>query len=106
MLNADEIYKLTMESAKEWAMADEEYRTLHETDKIVLAEITNHQEGVSFAERKSKALASPEYRLHKTRMVTAKTKANIMLAKYKAAQDLSNNRRTQEVTQRTEMNIR
>ena len=87
-------------------MADEEYRTLHETDKIVLAEITNHQEGASFAERKSKALASPEYRLHKTRMVTAKTKANIMLAKYKAAQDLSNNRRTQEVTARTEMGIR
>jgi len=106
MLNPDEIYRITIESAKEWALSDEKYRTLHETDKIVLAEITNHQEGVSFAERKSKALASPEYRLHKTNMITAKTEANIMLAKYKAAQDLSNNRRTQEVTKRTEMNIR
>lgn len=105
-LNADEIYRLTMEAAKEWAMADEDYRALKETDRIVLAEITNHAEGSSYAERKSKALASPEYRLHKTKMVTAKTKANVMLAKYKAAMDLSNNRRTQEVTHRTEMGIR
>lgn len=99
-LDPDAIYRLTLESAKEWAQADEEYRTLHETDKIVLAEITNHQEGESFAEKRSKALASPEYKLHKTKMVTAKTKANVCLAKYKAAQDLSNNRRTQEVTRR------
>ena len=106
MLNADEIYKLTMESAKEWAQADEEYRSLKETDRIVLAEITNQAQGSSYAERKSLALASPEYKLHKTKMVTAKTKANVMLAKYKAAMDLSNNRRTQEVTARTEMNIR
>jgi hypothetical protein len=106
MLDADKIYQLTMEAAKEWASADEEFRSLKEMDRIVLAEITNHAEGDSYAERKSKALASPEYRLHKTKMVTAKTKANIMLAKYKAAQDLSNNRRTQEVTNRTEMGIR
>jgi hypothetical protein len=106
ILNPDEIYKQTMSAAKEWADADEEWRSLKETDRIVLAEITNRAEGDSYAERKSKALASPEYRLHKTKMVTAKTKANIMLAKYKAAQDLSNNRRTQEVTHRTEMGIR
>jgi hypothetical protein len=63
-------------------------------------------EGNSFAEKKSKALASPEYRLHIDRMIAARTQSNLLKAKLEAVKDLSNNRRTQEVTHRTEMGIR
>lgn len=96
------IYKQLLVAAEEWAKADEEARRLKELDKIILAEITNQTVGDSYADRKSKALASAEYRLHKTQMVTAKTAANVALAKYKAAQALADMRRTQESTRRIE----
>jgi hypothetical protein len=106
MLDADAIYREIMKAAEEWAKADEDARSLKEMDKIVLAEITNQAVGDSFADRKMKALASPEYRLHKTKMVAAKTAANIALARYKAAQALAELRRSQESTRRAEMGMR
>ena len=106
MLNADEIYREIVKAAEEWAKADEDARTLKEMDKIVLAEITNQAIGDSYADRKAKALASPEYKLHKVAMITAKTKANIALAKYKAAQSLAELRRSEESTRRAEMGMR
>ena len=75
-------------------------------DSIVLAEIINRMEGESFAERKSKALGSPEYKLHKTNLIVAKTDANIKLAMYKAAQSLAELRRSEESTRRAEINLR
>ena len=105
-LDADEIYREIMKAAEEWSKADDEARNLKEMDRIILAEITNQALGNSMAEKKSKALASPEYRLHVLRMVAAKTKANIALAKYKAAQSLADLRRSQESSRRAEMNIR
>ncbi len=106
MLNADEIYREIIKAAEEWAKADEESRSLKEMDKIVLAEITNQAIGDSYADRKAKALGSPEYKLHKTKMITAKTKANVALAKYKAAQSLAELRRSEESTRRAEMGMR
>lgn len=105
MLDANKVYEAIVQSAKEWAMADEKWRNLKEMDSIFLAEITNRSEGVSFAERKSKALASPEYKLHKVQTIAAKTEANIKLAMYKAAQNLSELRRSEESTRRAEMKL-
>jgi|SRR5689334_5594552 len=106
MLDADKVYEAIVKAAKEWAEADETWRSLKEMDRLILAEITNQAEGESYAERKSKALASPEYKLHKTKMITAKTEANIKLAMYKAAQSLAELRRSQESTRRAEMGLR
>lgn len=96
------IYKQLLSSSQEWAKADEEARKLKEMDKIVLAEITNQTEGDSYADRKSRALASAEYKLHKEKMIAAKTAANVAMAKYKAMQSLAEMRRTQESTRRAE----
>ncbi len=106
MLDPDEIYREIVKAAEEWAKADEAARSLKEMDKIVLAEITNQAVGDSYADRKAKALASPEYKLHKTKMISAKTVANVALAKYKAAQALADLRRSQESTRRAEMGMR
>ena len=105
MLDADKIYSEIVRTAKDWAVADEKWRSLKETDGIVLAEIANHMEGSSHAERKFKALASPEYKLHKVNLVAAKTEANIKLAMYKAVQNLSELRRSEESTRRAEMKL-
>jgi hypothetical protein len=105
-MDPDRIYEATITAAKEWSVADAEARKLKALERIILSEITNRMEGNSFAEKKSKALASPEYRLHIDRMIAARTQSNLLKAKLEAVKDLSNNRRTQEVTHRTEMGIR
>ena len=105
MLDADKIFERIMAAAEEWKVADEKWRTLKEMEPIVLAEITNQADGESFAERRSKALASPEYKLHKTRKITAETERNILLARYKAAQSWSELRRSEESTRRQEMKL-
>ena len=106
-LDADGIYEKIMESAREWTHADEESRRLVELKPIVLAEIVNQQDqDLSLAARTSLAQASPEYRLHVTNMIAAKTKANMAQARYKAAQSLAELRRSQESSRRAEMNIR
>ncbi len=106
-LDADKIYERIMEAAREWVSADEESRKLHALEKVVLAEITNQEDpALSMAERKSLALARPEYKHHLTLMVAAKTKANATLARYKAAQNLAELRRSQESSRMAEMNIR
>ena len=106
MIDPDKIYQHIMEASREWVEADEEARRLASLEKVVLAEITNHTIGASQAERKSLALASPEYKHHITLMVAAKTKANSTLARYKAAQSLAELRRSQESSRRAEMGIR
>ena len=106
MIDPDKIYTHIMQAAKEWVEADEEARKLSAMEKIVLAEITNQQVAESMAERKSLAIASPEYKLHVTNMVAAKTKANSTLARYKAAQNLAELRRSEESTKRAEMQLR
>ena len=106
-LDPDKIYAHIMECAKEWVSADEESRKLHELQPIILAEIFNRMdESASVAQRKSWAMASAEYKLHITNMVAAKTKANSTLARYKAAQNLAELRRSEESSRRAEMNIR
>ena len=106
-LDPDAIYEKIMEAAREWVSSDEDARRLAKMEKVVLAEITNQQDqSLSHAVRASLALASPEYRLHITNMVAAKTKANITHARYKAAQSLAELRRSQESSRRAEMNIR
>ena len=105
MLDIDKIYKTIIQAAEEWSAADDEARKLKEMQKVILSEIINHTEGESFAERKSIAQASPEYKLHVTNMVTAKTKANLALARYKAAQSLGELRRSEESTRRAEMRL-
>ena len=106
MLDADSIYEKIIAASKEWVAADEESRRLSAMEKIILAEITNHQAAESMAERKSLALASPEYKLHVANMVAAKTKAKTTLARYKAAQSLAELRRSEESSRRAEMNLR
>lgn len=107
MIDPDKIYQHIIAAAKEWTEADEEARRLKALDKIVLAEITNQQDNaLSHAVRLSLALASPEYRLHVTNMVAAKTKANATFARYKAAQSLAELRRSQESTRREEMRLK
>jgi len=107
MIDPDKIYQHIMSAAKEWTEADAEARRLKALDKIVLAEITNQQDqSLSYAVRVSMALASPEYRLHITNMVNAKTLANSTFARYKAAQSLAELRRSQESSRRAEMGIR
>ena len=106
-LDADGIYEKIMEAAREWVSADEEARKLAKLEKVVLAEITNQQDqALSHAVRASLALASPEYRLHITNMIAAKTQANITHARYRAAQSLAELRRSQESSRRAEMSIR
>ena len=106
MIDPDKIYAHIMAAAKEWTVADEEARRLKELQPIVLAEIANQQPDKSMAERKSIALASPEYRHHVTLMVAAKTKANAAFARYKAAQNLAELRRSEESSRRAEMGLR
>ena len=107
MLDPEKIYQSIMEAAKEWVAADEEARRLAKLEKVVLAEISNqHDQSLSYPVRQSLALASPEYRLHITNMVAAKTQANITLARYKAAQSLAELRRSQESSRRAEMGIK
>ena len=106
MIDPDKIYAHIMAAAKEWTVADEEARRLKELQPIVLAEIANQLPDKSMAERRSIALATPEYRHHITLMVAAKTKANATLARYKAAQNLAELRRSEESSRRAEMNIR
>ena len=105
-LDPDKIYHHIMEAAKQWVADDEEARKLEKTEKIVLAEITNHQVADSMAEKKSLALASPEYKLHMMNMITARTKANASKAAYEAAKNLSELRRSEESSRRSEMNLR
>lgn len=105
-LDADGIYKKIIESAKKWVAADEEARKLVKLEKVILAEITNRQPAESMSERKSLALASPEYRLHLDMMIAKKSEANMALAEYKAAQSLSELRRSEESTRRAEMGMR
>jgi len=105
-MNPEDIYLKTVRAAEEWSVADAEARRLKALERIVLSEIINRTEGESFAEKKSKALGSPDYRLHIDRMVSARTEANLLKAKLEAVKDLSNNRRTQEVTKRVEAGIR
>ena len=95
-----------MEAAKEWVSADEEARRLAALEKIVLAEITNQQDReLSHTVRTSLAIASPEYKLHITNMVAAKTKANATKARYEAAKSLAELRRSQESSRRAEMKL-
>lgn len=105
-LDAAQIYEKIIEAAREWVEADEEARRLFKLEKVVLAEITNRQPAESMAERKSLALASPEYRLHIDTMIAAKTRANMAHARYKAVQSLSELRRSEESTRRAEMGMR
>ena len=105
-LDADQIFKHIMEAAQEWVEADQESRRLTALEKVVLAEITNQQAAESMAERKSLALASGEYKHHVALMIAAKTKANMTLARYKAMQNLSELRRSEESTRRAEMGLR
>lgn len=107
MIDPDKIYHHTLEAANAWAQADAEARRLWKLEKVVLAEITNQQDqSLTFAVRKSLALASPEYKLHITHMVNARTEANIANARYKAAIALSDNRRTVEASRRAEMGLK
>jgi hypothetical protein len=107
MIDPDKIYQAIIDAAREWTQDDQEARRLAKLEKIVLAEITNNQDqALSHAVRLSLALAAPEYRLHVTNMVTAKTKANMSHARYKAAQSLAELRRSQESTRRAEAQIR
>ena len=105
-LDPDKIYHHIMSAAKQWTVDDEEARKLEKTEKIVLAEIINHQTAETMAEKKSLALASPEYKLHVMNMIAAKTKANASRAAYEAAKSLAELRRSQESTNRAEMNLR
>ena len=107
MIDPDKIYEAIMSAAKEWVTADEESRRLTKLEKVVLAEITNQQDhALSHPVRLSLALASPEYRLHVTKMIAAKTEANMTQARYKAAQSLAELRRSQESSRRAEMGVR
>ena len=105
-LDPDRIYHHILSAASEWTAADEDARRLKELQPIVLAELTNHMSGESMAERKALALADPQYKLHVTQMVAAKTKANAAKARYDAAKNLSELRRSQESTARAEMQLR
>ena len=106
-LDADMIYEKIMEAAREWVSADEESRKLKELKPIILSEIANQQDqSLSLAARTSLALASPEYRLHCVKMVEAKTKSNMTQARYKAAQNLAELRRSQESSRRAEMGMK
>ena len=108
MIDPDKIYQHIMAAAKEWTEADEEARRLAKLERIVLAEIMNQYaaDAVTMAERKSMALASPEFKLHVNNLVIARTKANVTKARYEAAKSLAELRRSQESTRRAEMGIR
>lgn len=108
MIDPDKIYAHIMEAAKEWVSADEEARRLKELQPIVLAEIMNQcpDDCPSETAKKSWAMATPQYRLHVTNMVAAKTKANMAQARYKAAQNLAELRRSEESSRRAEMGMR
>ena len=105
-LDPDRIYHHIIEAANEWVVADEDSRRLIALEKVVLAEIVNQQVGDSMTQRKYLALASGEYKHHLALMIAAKSKANAARARYDAAKNLSELRRSEESTRRAEMNLR
>jgi hypothetical protein len=104
-MNADEIHDRLVKAGEDWADLDAAASLLEETKKSVLAELMNKAEG-SMASREAEALADPSYKLHVTRMVSARKESNRAKVKYDSAKAWCELVRTQEATRRAEMGMR
>jgi hypothetical protein len=100
------IYHEIVTAGEEWSDKDAAANLLEETRKTILAELVNGTGAGSMAARESAALADPAYKLHITKMVSARKEANRAKVKYDAVRVLAEMRRTQESTRRAEANIR
>lgn len=102
----DRIYHQLITAGEEWADKEAAADVLEETKKTLLAEIGSNLTAGSVAERERFALASAEYKLHVTKMTSARKEANRARVRYDAMRVLGEMRRTQESTRRAEANIR
>lgn len=104
--NPERIFHELNQAGDDWADKESAAELLEETRKTILAELVNQAEGSSMAAKENLALADPAYKLHITKMVSARKEANRAKVKYDAVRVLAEMRRTQESTRRAEANIR
>jgi len=103
----EKIYQMVTQSGEDWVDKDAAATILEETKSIVLAELINQQPpSLGVAARENAAKADPAYRLHITNMVAARKEVNRARVKYKSAEMLAELRRSQEATNRSQMNLR
>ena len=100
------IYHEIVTAGEDWSDKDAAANLLEETRKTVLAELVNQAQASSITAKENLALADPAYKLHITKMVSARKEANRAKVKYDAVRVLAEMRRTQESTRRAEANIR
>lgn len=99
------IYNKLVEAGEDWVDKDAAANAYEETKKTVLAELMNSFQG-STAERERHGLAAAEYKLHLTRMNSARKEANRARVRYDSMKVLAELRRTEQSTRRAEMNLR
>ena len=102
----DRIYHQIVTAGEEWADSEAAAELLEESKKTILAQIANDSKAGSVAAKEMAALGSAEYKLHVTKMVSARKEANRAKVRYDAVRVLAEMRRTQESTRRAEANIR
>lgn len=100
------IYEALVRSGDMWVDKDAAANLLEETKKTVLAELMSKSVESTVAAREQVALASPEYRLHVTQMVSARKEANRAKVNYDAQKVLAELRRTEQSNYRAEMGLK
>jgi|TARA_R110001606_G_scaffold396461_1_gene570623 hypothetical protein len=93
-------------TALKFAQLDGEARMLEKFEKILLSELVNQANESSIAKAEHFARRHNTYKDHVTKMVLARTDANVAKAEWEAIQMKFESWRTLESTKRAEMNLR
>lgn len=107
-LNPDSIYREVLAAGEKWADAKAAYEALNDNTKSILADITSNfmESKISRTEAEMRALASGEYKIHLASLKAARKAWLLSQVQYDSLKMLSELRRTQESTRRTEMGMR
>ena len=109
MINADEIYAKVIESGTVWADCKAAYELLDDMSKTILADITsNFMPPVSGtkSEAEMRALASADYKNHLASKGAARKLWLHAQVAYDGVKMLAELRRSEESTNRAQMNMR
>lgn len=105
-LDSNKAYLNLVQTGEEWADKNAAADLLEETKKTVLSRLVNESQEKSHAAKESQAMTHPDYLAHLESMVEARRHANRARVRYDAAKALTELRRSEESTRRSEMNLR
>ena len=109
MIDADKIYEIVSQSGLQWADLKATYEMLDDMSKTILADLatdlkTGHK--CSNTEAETRAYAHERYKDHLSKLATARREWLKAEVRYKSAVLLADLRRSEESTNRAQMQLR